>query len=93
MIRRVFFASLFGLFAPFSALAQRRKRKPKVRPKPAVRQSETQPNLIEKAQLLASFDDDQIRTALNVRFLGLYSEEELRAELAAREIRRRKHKQ
>lgn len=89
MIRRAFFASLLAVVAPFSAMAQRRKRKPK--PKAAVRQSETI-NPIEKAQLLASFDDDQIQTALNVRFLGLYSEEELRAELAAREVRRRNQK-
>lgn len=87
MIRRVFFASLLAVVAPFSALAQRRKRKPK--PKPAVKQSETI-NPIEKAQLLASFDDERIRIALDVRFLSMWSEEELRAEIAAREVRRRK---
>ena len=88
MIRRVFFASLLAVVAPFSALAQRRKRKPK--PKPAVKQSETPPNLIEKAQLLADIDDERIRIALDVRFLSMWSEEELRAEIAAREVRRRK---
>lgn len=87
MIRRVFFASLLAVVAPFPAMAQRRKRKP--RPKAAVRQSETI-NPIEKAQLLASFDDDRIRAALDIRFLSMWSEEELRAELAAREVRRRK---
>lgn len=90
MIRRVFFASLLAAVAPFSAMAQRRKRKSKPKPKAVARQSETPPNLIEKAQLLADIDDEQIRIALNIRFLSMWSEEELRAELAAREIRRRK---
>lgn len=44
-------------------------------------------NPIEKAQLLAGHTDDEIRLALAVRLLELWTDEELQAELAARAAR------
>lgn len=72
-------------FITLPLLARRRKSRPKVKPLP----TSQAPNAVERAQLLAHFRDDQIRTALDCRFLGLWTAEELEAELAAREVRRR----
>lgn len=72
-------------FITLSLFARRRKSRPKAKPLPP---SQT-PNAVERAQLLAHFHDCQIRTALDCRFLGLWSAEELEAEMAAREVRRR----
>ena len=47
----------------------------------------SQLNQIEKAQLLAGYSDAEIRTALAVRFLEIWTSEELQAELAARAAR------
>lgn len=44
-------------------------------------------NQIEKAQLLAGYSDAEIRTALAVRLLQIWTSEELQAELAARAAR------
>lgn len=81
MIRRTFLTILF----PSLASRKRRIRARAVTP----RVDASAPNLIEKAQLLASYSDAEIQTALTCRFLEIWSPEELRAELAARPIRRK----
>lgn len=47
-------------------------------------------NQIEKAQLLAGHSDAEIRLALAVRFLEIWTSEELQAEMAARAVRAKK---
>lgn len=46
-------------------------------------------NPIEKAQLLAGHSDAEIRLALAIRFLELWTDEELQAEIAARAARKK----
>lgn len=72
MIRRTF---LIGWLA---TAARKRKRRRVKRAPPNV------PNEVEKRQLLQSFTPAQIQTALDVRFLGLWSAEELERELQKR---------
>ena len=78
MFRRSF---LFG--STLAAVGRRRRRKP-APAKPA-----GQPNEIERAQLLAAIPDDRIRLALDIRFLELWPEIELEAELARRTVMRK----
>ncbi|MBL8186600.1 MAG: hypothetical protein JNK38_01260 [Acidobacteria bacterium] len=78
MFRRSF------LFGSILAAAGKRRRR-----KPAPARPADQPNEIERAQLLAAIPDDQIRLALAIRFLGLWSNTELEAELARRIVRRK----
>ena len=79
MFRRSF---LFG--STLAAVGRRRRRKP------AQAQPASQPlNEIERAQLLAAIPDDRIRLALDIRFLELWPEIELEAELARRTVMRK----
>lgn len=72
-------------FITLPLFARRRKPRPKAKPL----STSQAPNAVERAQLLVHYHDHQIRTALDCRFLGLWTAEELEAELAAREVRRR----
>lgn len=78
MLRREFLFNLIPV-----AAGKRRQRKP-APAKPA-----DQSNEIERAQLLAAVPDDRIRLALDIRFLGLWSEIDLEAELARRAVTRK----
>lgn len=83
MIRRTFlFSFIAAALLPFSALAQRRKRKRKLPAKPQAGFA----NEVERRQVLQSFPSDRIRVALDVVFLmRAWTVEELDAELQRRE--------
>ncbi len=82
MIRRSFLAIIAAALLPFSALAQRRKRKRKLPAKPQAGFA----NEVERRQVLQSFPSDRIRVALDVTFLlRAWTVEELDAELQRRE--------
>lgn len=82
MIRRSFLAIIAAALLPFSALAQRRKRKRKLPAKPQSGFA----NEVERRQVLQSFPPDRIRAALDVTFLlRAWTVEELDAELQRRE--------
>lgn len=85
MIRRSFVATIAAALLPFSALAQRRKRKRKLPAKPQAGFA----NEVERRQVLQSFPSDRIRVALDVVFLmRAWTVEELDAELQRREVQK-----
>ncbi len=72
----------FQFLALMIAAGKRRKRKPVV---PA----QSLPSAVERAQLLAAFSDATIQAELDSRFLKLWSVDDLEAELARRNVRRK----
>lgn len=84
-LRRSFIATVAAALLPFSALAQRRKRKRKLPTKPQAGFA----NEFERRQVLQSFPSDRIRVALDVTFLlRAWTVEELDAELQRREAQK-----
>ena len=61
---------------------KRRKRKPVVT-------AQSLPSAVERAQLLAAFSDATIQAELDSRFLKLWTNDDLEAELARRNVRRK----
>lgn len=89
-LRRSFLATVAAALLPFSALAQRRKRKS--RWKTIILPEKPQAgfaNEVERRQVLQSFPSDRIRVALDVTFLlRAWTVEELDAELQRREAQK-----
>lgn len=67
----------------------RKKRQPRTGARSAPVYPNSELNQIEKAQLLAGHSDDEIKLALALRFLELWTTDELQAELAARAARKK----
>jgi hypothetical protein len=78
--RTLLFAPIAALFAPLTAFAKRRKRKPTPKPKGGFA------NEVERRQVLQSFQTDRLQVALDVTFLlRAWTVEELDAELQRRQ--------